>query len=1651
MRAAPRATRVVPGWIALTVPGWMALAMLGWSGIALAQETPLSVTYGPKASTAEGDPDYREVIFLSVPDSVQDRLYLRVFDADTGGDHDLIYGTPDDTQTRYRLFGGDGAYTGAVSGGPEPGPDQLAAGTMLDERVIGASPALDDRWQTLFTAMPGQGELVNGRRVFRLQVEGVAGDDANLYSVTLSLRDRRNLAPDGLEMVDLAPTVRVPDPQHVTELRFQVPADALHLKVRNFDAANAQISFVTAYRSVPVAASGQNAWRESEVEVQPDERGQIAALVFGGGEEMPNDITFQILDQAGQALPIELPPRLWKPNQRPVPQADVELLANCVSVAFDASRSSDPDGDPLSYQWQFGDGATGSGRALVHQYPGPGTYHAALRLLDGSGQVGAGAVRPLEVFVKRPPTAVTGPDLVVAPGEPVAFDGAGSRPGEQPISRWLWDFYDGSGGEGQSVSHSFAKPGRYIVTLRVEDASSPPCNFTTAQQVVQVNARPVAVAGEDQRPSVGQTVTLDGQRSYDVDGKITAFEWDLGDGTSATTAKVDHAYAAPGTYTATLTVQDDAGVSNSRSSDSAQIVVNAPPVAEAGPDRHVAIGEVISFDAGASHDPDGNLIAYAWDFGDGARGDGKTVQYAYHHSGVYRVGLTVRDDSATDTNTASDSLTVVVNEPPVANAGPDQTVSSSEVHFDGTGSHDPDGKVAAYAWDFGDGGSGSGATPVHVYKSPGSYRVKLTVTDDSGTLRSTASDEMHVVVNAPPIADAGPDQVGAPGQELNFVAAGSLDPDGDVAKYVWSFKDGAEADGARVSHKFDRPGVYHVRLSVKDNTDQAKAVDYDEAKVVINAPPVARAGPDRRAAPGDAVTFDAGNSFDPDGGKLTYRWDFSDQSEPTFAQQVVRAYSQPGVYTAQLTVTDDSGAINAVDRDQVEIRINHQPVASAGPDITTWQTTIAFDGSASADADGDALTYRWDFGDGTPAGEGARVSHTYAEGGSYPVQLTVDDGTGLSNASASAVITVAINRPPVAVAGANKQVCAGDIVVFDGSGSKDPDGGLLRYHWDFGDGGTADIVNPTRTFTKGALYPVTLSVQDESGFPNDHDTSRIVVKVDELPLAKAGPDQEVCAGTEVHFDGSGSHDSDGVVNRFTWDFGDNTTGGGDKPVHVYPQPGDYRVLLTIEGDQAGQCDNTNTDEMHVKVVEAPVAKIAGPSAVPVGAVARFDASQSSGATGQIQSWRWDFGDGAMAEGATVEHVYQKAGAYFVKLAIGTDAKASECNASTVQHAVVANAPPVANAGGDRLVGVNQEVLFDGSGSSDPDGTVTSWSWDFGDGSQASGVNVRHRYRASGRYPVTLTVTDDTQLPNNTTTATITATVNAPPEPVIAGPSAACPGEPVAFNGRSSTDADGEIARFLWHFGDGASAEGAEVTHSYAAPGHYPLALIADDGRGLNNSQQQTILDLHVNRPPRPMAGPDRLVCPGEAVAFDGSSSVDWDGKLVGYHWDFGDGGTAEGAKVTHSYEQPGAYHARLTVTDDSGSSCASATDLAEVQVDAPPVAVAGPDRQGLVGGAYDQLLFDASGSSDADGQPLSYVWDLGDGVTRTGEKVLHAYSKPGEYKVRLGVSDGTGLACGQSFAEIKVDARSRDQLEGSTTPKPPAKTPAKTPAKQAQK
>ena len=168
----------------------------------------------------------------------------------------------------------------------------------------------------------------------------------------------------------------------------------------------------------------------------------------------------------------------------------------------------------------------------------------------------------------------------------------------------------------------------------------------------------------------------------------------------------------------------------------------------------------VPFDGSRSADPDGTVVGYAWDFGDGATSKGAQVSHGFTAAGTYTVALTVTDDRgatgrATLTATVTDAPPPPppppVNQPPVAVlTGPATGLTGDTLTFDGTGSHDPDGQVVAWALDFGDGSTSATATATHAFAAPGTYTVTLTVTDDAG---ATGKATLDVAIADPPPVD----------------------------------------------------------------------------------------------------------------------------------------------------------------------------------------------------------------------------------------------------------------------------------------------------------------------------------------------------------------------------------------------------------------------------------------------------------------------------------------------------------------------------------------------------------------------------------------------------------------------------------------------------------------------------------------------------------------------------------------------------------------------------------------------------------------------------------------------------------------------------------------------------------------------------------
>ncbi|MGK2875867.1 MAG: PKD domain-containing protein [Nocardioides sp.] len=234
--------------------------------------------------------------------------------------------------------------------------------------------------------------------------------------------------------------------------------------------------------------------------------------------------------------------------------------------------------------------------------------------------------------------------------------------------------------------------------------------------------------------------------SSDPDGTIASYHWSFGDGQTGSGANPAHTYTAGGTYSVTLTVTDNEG---GQGTYTATVTLNAAPVADFTPECDLLSCTFTS----TAYDPDGTIASYAWDFGDGQTSTTTSPTHVYSTPGTYPVSLTVVDNASASATTTIDVVATAANQAPTASfavACPTATCT-----FDGSASDDPDGTVVSYAWDFGDGQTGTGAQPTHAYAAAGSYQVRLTVTDDGSATGSTTKTVTVTVPASTPVTHVG--------------------------------------------------------------------------------------------------------------------------------------------------------------------------------------------------------------------------------------------------------------------------------------------------------------------------------------------------------------------------------------------------------------------------------------------------------------------------------------------------------------------------------------------------------------------------------------------------------------------------------------------------------------------------------------------------------------------------------------------------------------------------------------------------------------------------------------------------------------------------------------------------------------------------------
>lgn len=390
--------------------------------------------------------------------------------------------------------------------------------------------------------------------------------------------------------------------------------------------------------------------------------------------------------------------------------------------------SFDHDDAILSWSWSFGDGATSSERSPTHAYSAVGSRIARLTVVDAYGWSSSAEIA---LSVKAAPVAVLAAPAAATALDAVALDGAGSTDADGRVVAWRFrasDGWDSGYRAASNATHAFARSGTYTLNLTVKDdegRESAPASAT----IVVANRAPVASFDAPPTATRIDPVALV-STSADADGALATLAWSLGDGATASGARVTHRYAALGARDVTLTATDDEGAT--ATATRTITVVNVAPTAGIAPTPlYVKPGQEVRFEALVA-DPDGATPAVAWDLGDGATSSARNVTHAYAAEGDVLVTLAATDADG-GVAQATREVRVRSNLPPTPlfSWSPAAPTTSSDVAFTDASVDDED-DVVAWAWDFGDGATSTERHPRHRFLDAGGHTVTLTATDARG-------------------------------------------------------------------------------------------------------------------------------------------------------------------------------------------------------------------------------------------------------------------------------------------------------------------------------------------------------------------------------------------------------------------------------------------------------------------------------------------------------------------------------------------------------------------------------------------------------------------------------------------------------------------------------------------------------------------------------------------------------------------------------------------------------------------------------------------------------------------------------------------------------------------------------------------------------
>jgi len=797
----------------------------------------------------------------------------------------------------------------------------------------------------------------------------------------------------------------------------------------------------------------------------------------------------------------------------------------------------------------------------------------------------------------------------------------------------------------------------------------------------------------------------------------------------------------------------------------------APPSASFSSDQ---VNGCTPFEVSFSDDSSNEPTSWSWTFEGGTPSSSSDQNpfVTYNSPGVFNVTLEVTNAFGNDIVTQQNLIEV--------GSTPTADFTYDVFEFDVSFTNFSDNFSDVF-WDFGDGFSSTDINPSHTYQEDGLYQVVLTTTNDCGFDDRT----IFVEIITSPIADFSVSQTsGCESFTVQFNNESSQNAD----FYQWTFEGGNPATSISQNPvvTYTSPGLYEVVLFVSNSAGSDELIMSN----LIEVMPLPSAL-FSYSENGFVVSFNAVQ-----GENDLFNWDFGDGDSGS-GVNAIHTYQSAGVYDVTLITSNSCGN----DTLSQTITLQGAPLPNFMSNAISGCSPlqVQFMNSSTGSVD----TYAWVFEGGNPAASSEENPIvTFAQPGSYDVQLTVSNSFGTESLTVENYITILPD--PESVFDFTIQ---GSSVTFSNQSMNGED-----YIWDFGDGNVSNLISPSHTYDEDGIYEVSLIVLNSCGF----DTSTLQVPIATPPQAAFGVAQTSgCAPLLVSF----TNQSSSNATEFVWNFegGIPSTSTEANPVVSYTQPGTYSVELEAISD-GGINILVQTDL--ITVLPDPVASFS------IGNVDELSVSfQNSSSFGNV--FFWDFGDGNTSVQPNPVHVFNSFDSYQVVLVT-----TNTCGSDTSMLQLELTTQPIVQISASSTNGCAPfEVQFEDKSINDP----TSWSWSFPGGIPSSSTqqNPSIVYPSPGMYKVELIASNSAG--SNELVLEDYIQVGSIPE---VGFDFEVSGSEVLFT-NTTINAD----QIIWHFGNGISSNQDQTRVIYESDGTYDVMLIAFNACGSDTITQQVAITI----------------------------------------------------------------------------------------------------------------------------------------------------------------------------------------------------------------